>query len=78
MKKITIMSIIAIIIIVGLLFIKNTNNENKYIDIEENFEWNAKYIWTEIEETEQCNKWVCFRKEFNIDNKEDKIGRAHV
>lgn len=71
MKKITIMSIIAIIIIVGLLFIKNTNNENKYIDIEENFEWNAKYIWTEIEETEQCNKWVCFRKEFNIDNKED-------
>ncbi len=63
------MLIIVIIIIVGCLIVRTNNGKKEYI--EDNFEWRAKYIWNEVEENEQRNKWVCFRKEFNIDNKED-------
>lgn len=62
------MLIIVVIIILGFLAFR-TNNE--HIDVEDNFDWHAKYIWNEIEENEVRNKWVCFRKNFNIDNKND-------
>lgn len=66
MRKKTIMLIIVVIIILGFLAFRS-NNE----DVEDNFEWHAKYIWNGIEENEVRNKWVCFRKNFNIDNKND-------
>ncbi len=69
MVKRTIMLIIVAIIIIGCLNI--LSNKKEYIDAEDNFEWQAKYIWTEIEESQVSNKWVCFRKKFNIDNKQD-------
>lgn len=69
MVKRTIMLIIVVIIIIGCLNI--LSNKKEYIDAEDNFEWQAKYIWTEIEESQVSNKWVCFRKKFNIDNKQD-------
>lgn len=68
MRKKAIMLIIVVIIILGFLAFR-TNNE--HIDVEDNFDWHAKYIWNEIEENEVRNKWVCFRKNFNIDNKND-------
>lgn len=71
MRKRTIMLIISIIIIIGCLIAQTNNNEKEQIEVEDKFEWQAKYIWTEIEETEIRNKWVCFRKNFNIENKDD-------
>lgn len=71
MRKKAIVLIIVLIIIFVFLAIKNTKNQDKSIEVENNFDWSAKYIWTEIEENEVRNKWVCFRKNFNIDNKND-------
>lgn len=71
MRKKAIVLIIVLIIIFCFLAIKNTKNQDKSIEAENNFDWSAKYIWTEIEENEVRNKWVCFRKNFNIDNKND-------
>lgn len=70
MRKKAIVLIIVLIIIFVFLAIKNTKNQDKSIEAENNFDWSAKYIWTEIEENEVSNKWVCFRKDFNIDSKE--------
>lgn len=70
-KKAFIIIVVAIIVIIGGLIVHKNNNPKEYVEVEDNIEWQAKYIWTEIEETEERSKWVCFRKDFNIENKED-------
>ena len=69
--------VVVIILICGMTIfsvVKTYNEENKK-ELEENFTWNAKYIWFEDErdlaEQIKANEWVCFRKTIEIVSKKD-------
>ncbi len=83
MRKKIILIIIFIIILCVCLKIEQINKKDRIVDNEEEYlGWNANYIWiTNDEDNTRENEWVCFRKNFNIDNKskiEDAVCRIAV
>lgn len=75
-KKIILLIILLIcmFLCIGILkFYKFNNSEDISIENEDVFVWQAKHIWIENNTSEEMipNEWVCFRKDFDIDNKKD-------
>lgn len=76
-KKFLVISIIiAILIFFGIaLFVLLKNAKNIEQEKEDEFVWQAKYIWFQEDEglsyLDKRNKWACFRKTINIDSKRD-------
>lgn len=83
MRKKIILIIVFIIVLIFCLKIEDINRKDKIIDSEEKYlNWQANYIWIQNnDEDKKENEWVCFRKNFNIDNKskiEDAVCRIAV
>lgn len=83
MQKKIILIFIFIVTLILCLKIENINKKDKINSNEEkDLVWKANYIWiTNNEDNTKKNEWVCFRKNFNIDNKskiEDAVCRIAV